>query len=306
MINGARGILKFVLSRAVILYLAAFGITYFFLDHKTAKLDSYGATLSRLQPPYDYLTKYIDGKVPYSQKDLRAYRLFFSQLVKVLPDRADGFAMLGFCQYELGDTDAAVVSFKKAADAVPPFLWFNYAAGYAYVQKKDYPRAISYLGRAILSNFELVFKFIAASKPYLDAVATIPDFQKDFSQRVRGGLRDSYKLLIISYFHTQQFESLIAAAQTALGLGLDDDGFFLYYLGVGAYHIKQYEASISYLQKSAQKTPDAAEIYQYISLNLKAMGQDPLAASALEKSKELENLKGRVFSDLRNIRLRIL
>lgn len=306
MINGPFNFLKFFVSRVLMLYLASFGIVYFFLDHKAAKWDSYGATLSRLQPPYYHLTQYHDRKVPYNRKDLRSYRLFFSQLIKILPDRADGHAMLGYCQYELGETDAAVVSFKKAADTVPAFLWFNYATGYVYFQKKDYPHAIEYLNRAIINSPDMIVKFIGLSKLYLDAIATMPDFQKDFPLRVRAGLKDSYKLLVLAYFHTQQFGPLITTAQTALGQGLDDDGFFLYYLGVGAYHTKHHEASVAILQQSAEKNPGASEIYYYLSLNLEAMGQGSMAVGALEKSRELESSKGAVFSDIRNARLRIL
>ena len=299
-------LLKYFLARAVVLYLVAFAITYFFLDHKGAKFHSYGATLSRLQPAYDYLTKYSDGRVPFDRKELLAYRLFFSQLVKVLPDRSDGYAMLGFCQHELGETDAAILSFKKAADAVPPFLWFNYDLGYAYFQKKDYEHAVQYLNRAVVSNPELIFKFMTGSKPYLDAIATIPDFQKNFLERVRAGLRDSYKMLVLSYFHMQQFEGLIAAAQVAVNQKLDDDGFFLYYLGVGAYYAKQYEPAVVYFQKSLEQRSDAAEVYYYLALTLKALGKEPLAAATLQKAQVLESSKGTSYTDLKNVRLRIL
>lgn len=302
----ANSIMKFFLSRVLVLYLVAFGVTYFFLDHKAAKWHSYGATLSRLQPPYDYLTRYMDGKAPYDRKQLLAYRLFFSQLIKVMPDRADAHAMLGFCQNELGETNAALESFTKAADAVPPFLWFNYAAGYQFYLKKDYPKAVEYLGRAVTGNPEVVFKFITASKPYLDAIATMPDFQESFARRVRGGIRDSYKLLVLSYFHTQQFGALIAAARSAVEQKLDDDGFFHYYLGVGAYYAGQFETSAVYLQKSISMDPDAAEVYYYLGLNLKALGQEALAGAALLKAKELDITKGTKFTELKNIRLRIL
>ena len=298
--------LKCVLSRVLVLYLAAFAAAYFFLDHKGAKWHAYAATLSRLQPPYDYLTRYADGKVPYDRKELLAYRLFFSQLVTVLPDRVDGYAMLGFCQHELGETDDAIKSFKKAADAVPPFLWFNYDLGYAYFQKKDYEHAVEYLNRAVVSSPEVIFKFMAGSKPYLDAIATIPNFQNDFLARVRMGLRDSYKMLVLSYFHAQQFEPLIASAQAAVNQKLDDDGFFNYYLGVGAYYVKQYEPAVMYLQQSVERNPNATEAYYYLALTLKALGKDPLAVVALQKAQELENSKGTSFTDLKNVRLRIL
>lgn len=298
--------LRWYLGRVFVLYLVALAAVYFFLDYKAAKFHAYGATLSRLQPPYDYLTGYMDGKLAYERRQLLAYRLFFTRLVEVLPDRADGHAMLGYCQYQLGETDAALASFRKAADTVAPFMWFNYAAGYQYYLKKDYPMAVEYLSKAISANPEVVFKFIAASKPYLDAIATISDFQETFANRVKGGMKDSYKLLVLSYYHSQQYEPLLAAARSAIVQNLDDDGFFHYYLGVGAYYAGQFEVSIVHLQKSISMNPDASENYYYLGLGLKAMDKENLAVAAIQKAQELERSKGMRFSDLRNIRLRIM
>lgn len=298
--------IKFLLSRTVILYLVAFAVAYFFLDHKAAKWHSYGATLSRLQPSYTYLTQYSDGRIAFDRKKLLAYRLFFTHLTAVMPTRYDGYAMLGFCQNELGDADAAIVSLKKAADAVPPFLWFNYGLGYLYFQKKDYELAAEYLNRAVVSNPELILKFVATSKPYLDAIATIPDFQKEFPERIQSGFRDSYKLLVLSYYHSQQYDRLLGAAQTAVNLKLDNDGFFYYYLGVGAFYARKFEPAVAYLQKSLEQNPEAAESYYYLGLVLKEMGNEPLAAGALQKAKSLEDLKGTSYSDLKHIKLRIL
>ncbi len=294
-----------IFSRVWALYLAAFLVTYFLLDHKNAKGHAYGATLSRLQPPYDYLTRYADGQVSYDRKELLAYRLFFSQLVRVLPDRADGWAMLGFCQHELGDSASAVISFKKAADAVPPFLWFNYNLGYVYFERKDYAHAAEYLSRAVNSNPELIFKYMTASKPYLDAIATVPNFQNNFFNRIRIGLRDSYKMLVLCYFHGQQLDALVASAQAAVNEKLDDDGFFHYYLGVAAFLAKQYQPAVVYLQQSIQVNPQAAEPYYYLALSLKELGKESIAAAAIQKAQEIESSRGSSFTDLKNVRLRI-
>lgn len=304
--NAILNFLKNIFSRVIVLYLAVFMLSYFFLNHKEAKSHSYAGTLSRLQPPYDYLTQYSDGKVPYDRKELLAYRLFFSQLVSVLPGRADGYAMLGYCQYELGETKEAVESLKKAADAVPPFLWFNYNLAYLYFQMKDYEKAAEYLNHAVTSNEEVIFKFISKSKPYLDAIATIPNFKENFSVRVKNGQRDSYKMLVLTYFHLQQFDKMIGAAQMAVNQKLDDDGFFLYYLGVGAHMAKQYEPAIMYLQESLAKSPDAPEPYYYLALNLRALGREPFAVVALQKAQSLKDSKGTRFTELKNVRLRLL
>jgi tetratricopeptide (TPR) repeat protein len=119
-------------------------------------------------------------------------------------------------------------------------------------------------------------------------------------------MKDSYKMLVLSYFHLQQFDRLIASAQMAVNQKLDDDGFFLYYLGVHAYYAKQYEPAVLYLQQSVQKSPDAAEAYYYLAMTLKAMGREPVAVAALQKAQVLENSRGTSFTDLRNVRLKIL
>jgi cytochrome c-type biogenesis protein CcmH/NrfG len=63
---------------------------------------------------------------------------------------------------------------------------------------------------------------------------------------------------------------------------------------------------LAYLQQSIHENPNAAEAYFFLGLDLKALGKDQLAVAALQKAKELENLRGTSFADLKNIRLRIL
>lgn len=239
-------------------------------------------------------------------KELLAYRLFFSQLVRVLPERPDGMAMLGYCQYELGEHQAALLSFKKAADAVPPFLWFNYDLGFVYFQQKDYAHAAEILkNKAINSDPELIFKYMATSKPYLDAIATVPGFKDSFLTRVRSGMRDSFKMLILSYYQTHQFEPLVRTAQAAINQKLDDDGFFHYYLGVAAYMAGQFEPAVLYLQQSIQINPGAADAYFSMAMSLKALGKEPMADAVLAKGQFLGAQRGASFAELKNVRLRI-
>ncbi|MBL8013031.1 MAG: hypothetical protein JNN05_04210 [Candidatus Omnitrophica bacterium] len=290
--------------RVWILYAFALAVIFLFLDHKTARFHSYGATLSRLQPSYEYLTKYNDGKAAYDRQELLAYRLFFSRLVSILPQRSDGYALLGYCQHELGDTQAAIASLKKSADAVPPFLWFNYNLGYMYFEVKDYSHAIEYLNKAVQGNSEIAFKYMKTSKLYLDAIATISGFPEQFPSRVRNGLRDSYKLLVLSYFYSKQSQEMVGAAQMAINLKLDDDGFFHYYLGIIAYYSGQLEASVMYFQKAIALDSQAADNYHFLALALKDLGRQDLAMAVMKQSQQYSQTKGSDYGQLKNIRLK--
>lgn len=298
-------VFRYLSGRVVILYVAAFVFTFFFLSHQDAKQHAQLGAISRLQPRYYYLRGFSDGKVPFDRKELKSYRLFFTQLLEVLPDRPDGYGMLGFCHYHLGDTDKAVAAYTKAADAVPSFLWFNYNLGLLHFQKKDYEQAVKYLERAVVSDPQVIFRFIASSKVYLDAVAVVPDFQAEYPERLRTSWRDSYKILVLSYFYLQQYDRMFAAADLAANQKLDDDGFFYYYLGVGAYYAGQLDKAIAFLQQALHKNPDAAENYYYLALTLKAMNKEDMAAAALNKAQDVGRTKGASYSDLKGIRLRI-
>jgi len=300
-----RKLFKYLCCRVCVLYLAAFVFTVFFLDYKAARWHAQAGTLSRLQPPYNYLTKFSDGKAPFDRKQLQAYRLFFTQLLRMLPNRPDGYGMLGFCHYQLGDTDKAITAYQKAAETVPSFLWFNYDLGFLYFQKKDYQQAVDYLSRAVTSSPDAIFQFMVSSKVYLDAIASVPNFQQELPERLRTSLRDSYKMLVLSYFHLQQYDRLIVVAEMAVNQKLDDDGFFLYYLGVGAFYANQLDRAIVYLQESLRRNPDAQESYYYLALVLKALNKEEMAVTALQKAQALGKIKGASYSDLKGVKLRI-
>ena len=305
MIKKLRDILTFLAQTMIVVYLAAFFLSLYFVNYKESRWHAQAGTLSRLQPPYDYLTKFAEGKAPFERTQFLAYRLFFTQLLTVLRDRPDGYGMLGFCEYHLGNTGKAIEAYQKAVERAPYFIWFNYDLGLIYYQKQDYDQASKYLSEAVRGNAELVLKFMLASKVYLDAIATVPGFQQQFPERFKSGYRDSYKMLVLSYFKLKRFTELIVIADVAVNQKLDDDGFFYYYLGVGAFSAGQFERAALYLRETLEKNPQSAEAYYYLALTFKALDKEELAVSALQKAEILGQVKGASYESIKNLRLRI-
>jgi Tfp pilus assembly protein PilF len=300
-----KGMFKYLAQTMIVVYLATFLVSLLVLNYKESRWHAQAGTLSRLQPPYDYLTKFAEGKVPFDRKQLLAYRLFFSQLLTVLRDRPDGYGMLGFCEYHLGNTDKSVEAYKKAIERAPYFIWFHYNLGLIHYQKQDYEKAVDYLSEAVRSNAEVVLRFMLASKVYLDAMATVPNFQQQFPQRLKDGYRDSYKMLVLSYFKLKRFNELVVIADVAVNQKLDDDGFFYYYLGVGAFQAQQFERAALYLREVLEKNPQSAEAYYYLALSFKALDKEDMAVSALQKAEILGQAKGPSYETIKNLRLRI-
>jgi tetratricopeptide (TPR) repeat protein len=286
-------------------YLAAVGLGLLFVDYKEVRWHSHAATLSRLQPPYGYLTQFADGKVPFDRKQLQTYRLFFSQLLRVLLPRPDGYGMLAFCEYHLGNTANAIENYKKAVEYAPYFIWFNYDLGVIYFQKHDYEQAAKYLSEAVRSNADVVLRFMLASKVYMDAITSVPGLDQKLAARLNSGYRDSYKMLVLSYYKLKRFNELIVIADVAVNQKLDDDGFFYYYLGVGAFYSEQFERAALYFREALTKNPQSPEAYYYLALTLKALNKEELAVPALQKAEVLGQAKGPSYETIKNLRLRI-
>jgi tetratricopeptide (TPR) repeat protein len=299
-----KNVFKFLSTSMLAVYAVTAVFVLLFLEHRTSVWHANAAALSRLQPAYRDLVLASDGKIVLERRQLQAYRLFFDRLLNVLGERPDAFAMRGFCEYYLGQTDQAIRDYEKAVQNASYFIWFDYNLGLLYFQKQDYDRAAKYLSQAIRSNPETAAKFMLASKLYMDAIVSIPGL--DPEERLVSGLRDSYKMLVLSYYHLKRFTELIVIADVAVNQKLDDDGFFYYYLGVGAYASDQFERAALYLREAIKRNPQSAEAYYYLALTLKALGKEELAVPALQKAEIFGHAKGSSYETLRHLRLRIL
>jgi len=305
MMQKLKSILSYGSQTMLAVYLATAVFGLLFLNLKDIGWHADAATLSRLQPPYDYLNHFAAGKAPFDRKQLQNYRLFFRQLLHILSDRPDGDGMLGFCEYSLGNSDKAIASYKKASDGAPYFIWFNYNLGILYFQKHDYEQAAKYLNRAVRSNPDVVLKFVLASKLYMDAITTSPDLNQHLAENLNAGYRDSYKMLVLSYFHLKRYNELIVMADVAVNQKLDDDGFFYYYLGVGAFFSQQFERAALYFREALNRNPQSPESYYYLALTLKALNKEDLAVPALQKAEILAQAKGPSYETIKNLRLKM-
>jgi tetratricopeptide (TPR) repeat protein len=305
MIGKLKPVLKYLSQTMLGVYLVTFAAGALLSHQKHLLWHANAAALSRLQPPYEYLVRFADGQAPFDRKKLEGHRLFFFQLLNVLWDRPDAHGMLAFCEYHLGNNDRAIAEYKRALLKAPYFIWFNYNLGILYYQKKDYTNAAKYFNEAVRSEADVVLRFIMASKLYMDALTSVPGFNQTLAERLSEGYRDSYKMLVLSYFHQKRFNELIVMADVAVNQKLDDDGFFYYYLGVGAFNSQQLERAALYFREVLTKNPQSAEAYYYLALTLKAMGREELAVPALQKAEILGQAKGPSYEAVKNLRIRL-
>ncbi len=303
--NNLRVVLKYLAHTMLVLYVAAFVLSSPFIRFKQSRWHAQAATLSRLQPPYEYLTQFARGNAPFDRKQLLYYRLFFTQLRSTLKDRPDAYGMLAFCEYHLGNTDKAIAAYKKAAERVPYFTWFNYNLAVIHFQRKDYVQAAKYASATARGNPDLVLRFMLTAKVYLDAMASVPNFEKDFSIRLKKSFQNSYKIMVLSYFKLGRFSEMVVLADIAVNQKLDDDGFFYYYLGMGAFQGKQYERAALYLREALARNPQSSEAYYFLALTLKAMGREDMAVPALQKAEIFNRTKGPSYQDIKHLSVQI-
>ena len=160
--------------------------------------------------------------------DLEQYEGYYQRMVEASPKMAEGYAMLGFCQYNLGKTAEAIDSFKKAIELNPYLFAVYYDLGVIYFKQTAYAQSIRYLTKAIEITPAITYKIVHVSKIYQDLLVdprthevTTPEFNKSYT--------DAYKLLVADAYFLDNTIAVNTIAQHALESSLEDSSFFQYY-----------------------------------------------------------------------------
>jgi len=73
-------------------------------------------------------------------------------------------------------------------------------------------------------------------------------------------------------------------ADQALADKLDDDGFFSYYKGYGAFHLGKYVEAVSWYRGSISKNPYNAVVYKDLARGFEKLNQEDFANLALRQA----------------------
>src|ERR1035437_6942210 len=101
--------LKFFLSRTIVLYLACFFLIWRIFDYHQFRDNAILQTMSRLTPPMDYFTEFVDKQDHYDRFKLMNCINYHQAVAHYFVyQKAEAYGMLGFCYERLGQRPQAL------------------------------------------------------------------------------------------------------------------------------------------------------------------------------------------------------
>jgi tetratricopeptide (TPR) repeat protein len=285
--------LKLFLTRTFTFYLACFILMGLALDYHKLAQNAVPQTMSRLTPPMDYFSEFVDKDGGYDRFKLmncvnyhKAVGDFFAF------QRAEAYGMLGFCYDRLGRQSQAVSSYREAIALNPDYFWPYYDLGVIYYQQGQYARAEEYLRQAIDQNPIKSLVLLSRSKVYNDVRLSKQDGEYDFLEGLKQGHTKAYILLMDSLYRTGSYDELLKTALYGLKEGLDTQGIFYYYVGLAAFYQKSYKQAIEFLQTALQADPDNADALMYMGLCMHMANKEDMAQALMHKAAMLKEQEG--------------
>lgn len=182
---------------AVFVFLIVFWAVSFSKAHK----DFQSAKTKNLYeiPPdsFDDIVFFLNGKSPLKPQRIKAYLNYARELIRVNPQSADAWGLLGFCLFQRGDFEEALKAYGKSAELVPRFYGFHYNLAYVFLKNGKYPEALAEVQKALLCDpRESLLYIISSSKIYaFMMVARVNHFGIPAEEQLKQGYQKAYQLM---------------------------------------------------------------------------------------------------------------
>jgi len=191
--------LKFILTRTIVLYLACFLLIWRILDYNQFIDNAVNQTMSRLTPPMDYFTEFVDKENHFDRFKLMNCLNYHQEVAHFFPfQKAEAYGMLGFCYERLGQIPQAVASYKQAIALNADYFWPYYDLGVIFYKQTQYSQAESYLTQALGVNPVKTIVLLSRSKVYNDVNLSRQKGPLDYLQGLEDGRKEAYILLMLS------------------------------------------------------------------------------------------------------------
>jgi tetratricopeptide (TPR) repeat protein len=258
--------MKFILTRIIVVYLVFLALIWCFLDYHQFRDNAVLQTMSRLTPPIDYFTEFVDKKDHFDRFKLMDCVYYHKAVASFFPyQKAEAYGMLGFCHERLGEENQAVAAYNQAIASDPDYFWPYYNLGVIYYRQAQYAKAGDYFSQALQQSPIKTIVFLSRSKVYNDIRLSKQQGVYDFILGLKQGRTSAYILLMDCLSKTGAYDQLLLAAISALKEGLDAQGIFYYYAGVAAHMEGKEDAARFFISKGAQlHQQDGSTIEQYL------------------------------------------
>ncbi len=277
--------LKLILTRNIFLYLVCFLLLWRLLDYNALLRNTIPQTLSRLTPPIDYFTEFVDKKDHYNLFILTNCINYHKAVMHFYPvQKAEALGMLGFCYERLGKQSQSIEAYAQAIAANPDYFWPYYNLGVIYYRQGQYSKAADYFLQAIEREPVRTIVLLARSKVYNDVKLSKNNGPYDYLAGLKEGRTEAYILLMDSLSKTANYEQLWNIAIIGIKENPDEQSIFYYYAGLAAFYEKSYQKSAEFLQASLQNNPNNSDAFLYLSMCFQAVGREDLAKEILKKA----------------------
>jgi len=289
-------LVKWVLTRAVVLYLLLYLLQLVMVDYEKIHFGIKIRTLNYMMPKsYDYLIELEDFKRRPS-KELHRYRLYYEKMIDTFPKSSDAQSLLGFCYFHSNRYDKAIAAYQKAIAINDKIFWYPYNLGTIYYKKRQFKDAIAMFKQALATKPKHAIIYANASeKVLLPIIIKAEDQEIELKRRLTVGYRNAYTLLSLSYYRLKDYSAMFQTANRALiaNVGLKD----LFYLlgGVAAYEQKDLKNSLLFLLECVKMSPENTSAYHYLGQTYRDLGRKREAEENFAKSKSLLKTKGNMI-----------
>ena len=283
-------LIKFILTRTFILYIAFFFLIWRIMDYNQFLANAVNQTMSRLTPPMDYFSEFVDKEDHYDRFKLMNCVNYHKAVANFFPfQKAEAFGMLGFCYERLGQGSQAIKSYQEAISSNPDYFWPYYDLGVISYRKSEYSQAANYFTQAIEQEPVKTIVLLSRSKVYNDVNLSRLNGPSNYLLNLKEGRVGAYILLMDSLYKNNSYELLWKIAVNGLKEGLDTDGIFYFYAGVASFNLKSYEKAMEFLQIAIQNDRNNADALMYLGLCLKMAGKADMAQLLINKAAQLHD-----------------
>ncbi len=275
------------------LYLSSFLVLSVVVDRHR-----YGAhVLHAFKLPIKYLVQYADHAVPFDQEKFDAYLRYFNYVEQYVPNCSEGYAMQGYCYYQIGQKQKARAYYQLAVQSYPEFFWFSYNLAVIYFNEGDFKKIIPLLEKATALDPKTTIALLGSSRIYadlggdeetaVDQEFTLTRLGHKMGDRLKSGYESAYEMLLISYEKQKNYQAMLESGLVFTSFNPRNMATMLYYVGMANYHLGHFKEAVSFLKESVHRDAQDPDKLYYFGLALKELHENQLAQAALDEAELL-------------------
>jgi len=273
-------------KRIFIIYIFVYLVSLVAIDHDVTVASVRIKILNRFFPKKTNC--FIQPKGCH-KRDFKVAIRYYKRVIDYVPNIAEVYTILGYCYYQIGKVDQALKAFDNTIESNHKFFWAHYNKGVIYFHEKRYKEAIEALEEAVIIKPHKTLMIISESKVYRQILVGRPSAPIILdSKKVKPAYRNSYIILVLSYFHQGDYVNMFKWAVNAINAGYNEDGIFNFYQGLAIYHLGEYKQAAAFFTESLKHNGRSIDTNKYLALTLEKLGRKESADVFVERVAKLQ------------------